>query len=91
MLTPMVGAETEFDLYNIGSGIGHSVSEIFDSLRRVTRVDFDITELPIPPTFVDRVVLNTDRYRAEFGASRLTALDEGVRFTFEEIRGQTHD
>jgi UDP-glucose 4-epimerase len=91
MLSPMVGVETAFDLYNIGSGIGHSVSEIIDSLRRVTQIDFDVMELPIPPTFVDRVVLNTDRYQFEFGASRHTALDEGVRLTYEEIRGQIHD
>jgi UDP-glucose 4-epimerase len=60
-------------------------------LRRVTQIDFDVMELPIPPTFVDRVVLNTDRYQFEFGASRHTALDEGVRLTYEEIRGQIHD
>ena len=88
MLTPMVGVETQSDLYNIGSGIGHSVGEIIDSLRRVTDIDFEVKELPIPPTFIDRVVLNTERYRSEFGAVQLTALDVGVRFTYEEIRAQ---
>lgn len=88
MLTPMVGVETQSDLYNIGSGAGHSVNEIIDSLRRVTDIDFEVNELPIPPTFVDRVVLNTTRYSREFGTTPLTALDEGVRRTYEEIRAQ---
>ena len=90
MITPMVGLDTEHDLYNLGSGAGHSVSDIIESLRRVTDTDFEIRELPIPATFVDRVVLNTERYRSEFGQAQLTLLDDGVRLTYEEIRGDTH-
>ncbi len=86
MLVPMVGVETEFDLYNVGSGVGYSVNEIIDSLHRVTGIDFAIDEQPAPPTFVDRVVLNTERHRSEFGVAKLTALDDGVRLTYEEIR-----
>jgi UDP-glucose 4-epimerase len=86
MITPLAGRTTEHDLYNLGSGAGHSVTEIIESLRRVTDTDFEIRELPTPPTFVDRVVLNTSRYRSEFGVTPLTALDDGVRLTYEEIR-----
>jgi UDP-glucose 4-epimerase len=64
----------------------NSVSEVFESLRRVTGEDVVIDVRPVPPTFVDRVVLNTDRYRREFGDAALTPLDEGVRLTYEEIR-----
>ncbi|MFC5930757.1 NAD-dependent epimerase/dehydratase family protein [Cryobacterium melibiosiphilum] len=88
MITPMVGVETDFDLYNLGSGAGHSVSEIIESLRRVTDIDFAVNEVPVPPTFIDRVVLNTTRYRSEFTTTALTALDDGVRMTYEEIQGQ---
>ena len=90
MIIPMVGLETDHDLYNLGSGAGHSVNDIIESLRRVTDTDFEISELPTPATFVDRVVLNTERYRTEFGLTELTQLDEGVRLTYEEIRGDTH-
>lgn len=90
MITPLVGQTTEHDLYNLGSGAGHSVSEIIESLRRVTDTDFEVRELPTPPTFVDRVVLNTARYRAEFGNTPLTVLDDGVRLTYEEIREDTN-
>lgn len=86
MIVPIVGRETEFNLYNLGSGEGYSVTEVFDSLRRVTGEDVVIDVRPVPPTFVDRVVLNTDRYRREFGETELTPLDEGVRLTYEEIR-----
>ena len=91
MVTPMVGVDTEFDLYNLGSGIGYSVTEIINSLHRVTGVDFAVEERPAPPTFVDRVVLDTERYRAEFGTADMTELDEGVRLTYEEIRDHPND
>lgn len=90
MITPMVGLDTRFDLYNLGSGTGHSVTEIIDSIARVVGTEFDILEQPVPPTFVDRVVLNTERYSSEFGNIPLTPLDEGIRLTHQEIRGQLH-
>lgn len=86
MIVPIVGRETEFDLYNLGSGEGYSVTEVFESLRRVTDIDFAIDVRPVPATFVDSVVLNTDRYRREFEGAELTPLDEGVRLTYDEIR-----
>ncbi|MDH6235939.1 NAD-dependent epimerase/dehydratase family protein [Cryobacterium sp. CG_9.6] len=90
MVIPMVGVDSQFDLYNLGSGEGHSVAGVIESLRRVTGLDFDVTEKPTPATFVDRVVLNTGRYRSEFGSVELTILDEGVRRTYQEIRGQSN-
>jgi UDP-glucose 4-epimerase len=81
MIVPFVGRETEFDLYNLGSGQGYSVTEVFESLRRVTDIEFAIDVRPVPATFVDHVVLNTDRYRREFDGSLLTPRVEGVRLT----------
>jgi UDP-glucose 4-epimerase len=88
MIIPFVGTSTRYDLYNLGSGKGYSVNEVIDSLRRVTGIDFPIESHPRPVTFVDRVVLDTSRYREEFGDARLTALDDGVRFVYNEIREQ---
>jgi UDP-glucose 4-epimerase len=85
MIVPVVGQPTQFDLYNVGSGIGYSVTEIFDSIRRVTGIDFAIEERPVPATFVDHVVLDTARFQAEFPFRDFTSLDEGVRSTYEEI------
>lgn len=88
MIMPLVGVKTDFDLYNLGSGVGHSVNDIFDSLRRVTGNEFAIEQRPIPKTFVDKVVLNTDRFISEFGSPSLTSLDTGVAATYAEILSQ---
>jgi len=87
MLAPLVGRETEFSLYNVGSGIGYSVNEVLATLAKVSGVDVDVVERPVPPTFVQRVVLDTSRFMGEFGAPHLTSLEQGARLTLEEIGG----
>jgi len=88
MITSMVGSTPQHDVYNLGSGVGHSVNEILDALRRVTGVDFEIEERQVPATFVDRVVLDTTRFGTEFGGLELTSLEAGISETYNEIRGQ---
>ncbi|MCI0158198.1 NAD-dependent epimerase/dehydratase family protein [Leifsonia shinshuensis] len=86
MIVPLTERATEYDLYNIGSGEGHTVEEVLAALRRVTETDFAIERRPTPPTFVDHVVLDTGRYRTEFGEMPLTPLDEGIRKTYIELK-----
>lgn len=88
MITRIVGRPTHHSLYNLGSGEGHSVGEVLSSLQRVTGIDFQIVEHPKPPTFVDRVVLDTTRFFNEFGRIALTPLDEGIRKTYLDIQDQ---
>jgi UDP-glucose 4-epimerase len=90
MILPVVSNSAHHDVYNLGSGVGHSVNDVFDALRRVTGVDFDVVSREIPPTFVDRVVLDTTRFRAEFGVTPMTPLDEGVRRTFDDMKAEFH-
>lgn len=89
MIIPMVDRTGRHEVYNLGSGSGHSVNEVLDALRRVTGVDFEIAVRDVPPTFVDRVVLDTARYRSEFQVLPSTSLDEGIRRTYEEMRAET--
>jgi UDP-glucose 4-epimerase len=91
MIGSTVGREPEHQIYNLGSGTGYSVNEVLSSLERVTGEAFEIEEKPAPATFVDRVVLDTRRFREEFGDMTLTSLDEGVKITNDEIRSQLSD
>lgn len=87
MILPIVeNGGGRHELYNLGSGLGHTVSDILAALRRVTGIEFEVAQRPVPPTFVDRVVLDTTRYTAEFGTPRFTDLDIGVRSTLEGMR-----
>lgn len=88
MILPVIETSPRFSTYNLGSGIGFSVAEVFASLRRVTGVDFAIDRLPQPKTFVDQVVLDVARYRDEFGGDDIqTPLDAGVQAVWNELKG----
>lgn len=88
MIRPMVGVKPRYDIYNLGSGIGHSVNQILEAVSRVSGLKLNIVERPRPTTFVEKVILDTSRYRAEFGEFPLTALDEGVLRTWEAMRDE---
>lgn len=87
MIVAFVGRDTQYDLYNLGSGFGLSVNDILAELRSVTGVDFAIEERPTPPTFVDRVILDTGRWAGEFEPIQLTPLAEGIRRTYADMVG----
>jgi UDP-glucose 4-epimerase len=87
-ITRLVGLKTDYDLYNIGSGIGYSVNEVLTVLGKVTGHEVVVEPREAPATFVDRVVLDTTRYQSEFGPLERTTLEEGARRTYEEIRAQ---
>ncbi|MBA4246742.1 MAG: UDP-glucose 4-epimerase [Microbacterium sp.] len=85
MIVRLTRTIPKHDVYNLGSGHGASVSDVIEAMRRVTRVDFGIELREKLSTFVDRSVLNVDRFVGEFGAVDLTPLDEGIRQTYTEM------
>lgn len=90
MITRMVGSPRKFGTYNMGSGEGHSVSDVLDAIHRVTKRNFVVVQEPTPASFVDRVVLDTSRYAAEFGPLDLTGLDAGIAKTFEYMEQEVN-
>lgn len=85
MIVRMVGRGQDDLVYNLGRGIGHSVTEILDVIRDVVGRDFEIDRRPAPPTFVDRVVLDIGRYTRTFGSVEFISLADGVTRTYREI------
>lgn len=90
MLSTILAGSPAQQVYNLGSGHGTSVTEILAALERVTGSPFAIEQQPTPVTFVDRVVLDTARFRSEFGDLPLTPLDEGIRRTFRAMEEGMH-
>ncbi|TFC33839.1 NAD-dependent epimerase/dehydratase family protein [Cryobacterium sp. TMT2-14] len=82
VIAEMTGIETEHDVYNLGSGRGNTVNNVLETIRKVTKQDFDIRQVPIPPTFVNKVVLDTTRISAEFSVRSLISLEHGIEKTW---------
>lgn len=87
MVSTVVGAPAQHPVYNVGSGVGHSVSSVLDEIRDITGVDFVRERRPAPPTFVPHVVLDTSRYEREFGRPALTTLHDGIEATYKALGG----
>ncbi|CAN5519763.1 NAD-dependent epimerase/dehydratase family protein [soil metagenome] len=84
MIVDTVGRDTDHATYNIGSGVGTSLTELLGVVEAVTGAAPLVEYRPEPPTFVHRSVLDTSRYAAEFGAPSLRSLEQGVNQTWEQ-------
>ena len=81
----MVERAPQHRAYNLGSGRGHSVAEVLAAVREVVGHDFDVLRVPQPATFVDHVVLDVSRFRAEYGSDRDLTLIEGIADTWTRM------
>lgn len=82
MIANTIDASTRHPIYNIGSGVGTSLTELLDIVGRVTGVDPIIEYADEPMTFVHRSVLDTSRYGAEFGHAVARDLETGISQTW---------
>jgi UDP-glucose 4-epimerase len=73
-------------VYNLGSGTGVSVNGLIESIQEVTGQQVRIEYRPKPATFVQKVVLNTDRFKSEFNLEPEVCLDAGLRKTWGYIK-----
>lgn len=89
MMVSTLRSEPEHDVYNLGSGNGHSLSEIVKAIESVTGKTVAIEHKEAPSTFVHTSVLNTDRYFDEFGRTKMASLDEGVKATYDYLKGDS--
>lgn len=72
--------------YNLASGVGTTLTGVFDVVEQVTGARLDLEQVSTPPSFVHTSVLDTGRYITQFGEPKLTPLREGVEATWERIR-----
>ena len=88
MVAATVQQRPRHSLYNVGSSVGHSVLQILDAVRQVTGREPTVTHRPQPSTFVNRVILDTSRFRSEFGTLPARSLTDGIAETWAEIVAQ---
>jgi len=82
MIALMPGTRSASQVYNLGSGIGKTVTQVLDTIREVTQRDFAIREIATPTTYLERSVLDTSLFTSEYDVGELFTLSEGVRKTW---------
>jgi UDP-glucose 4-epimerase len=76
------------DLYNLGSGSGHTINQIVDVMKQVVGQDFKIEHRENLATFVDKIVLNPNRFIEEFNLRPEVSLEDGINATWQYVTGQ---
>ena len=80
-----LGRTSAHHVYNVGSGIATTVNEVLQAISDVTGREYATVSTQTPPTFVHRAVLDTSRYRAEFGETNPVSLHQGIERTWNAI------
>jgi len=75
-------------IYNIGTGVGTSINEIFSRLSEATGYERNEVHGPPKAGEVFKIYLDVDRAAQELGWQPAVDLDEGLRATVEYFREQ---
>jgi UDP-glucose 4-epimerase len=86
MIVRSYEADNKFDEYNLGSGQGHTVNELIESVEKCAGYSIEKVEVETPASFVHTSVLSIDRYNEEFGNIELTSLEDGIARTWEYVK-----
>lgn len=78
--------DPKHSVYNVGSGVGYSLNQIIGAIAEVVGGQIVVEERDVPPTYVEKVVLATDRLQREFAdGSRDIQLLDGIELTWRAI------
>jgi UDP-glucose 4-epimerase len=72
-------------LYNLGSGQGHSINELVEVMERIIGKQVQKVQKENPATFINKVVLNTERFQTEFNLPPKVGLEDGIKRTWEYV------
>lgn len=86
MIVSIAHQDAAEEVYNLGSGQGNTIQEVLEIAERVSGKRATVQSEPIPPTFVDKVVLDTSRFTSEFHVTAKTDLQEGMQKTYAYIK-----
>lgn len=86
MIADMFAKPAQYDVYNIGSGDGVSVSQLVEAVQQASGKQAEVQHAPVPSTFVSKVVLDTRRFSEEFSLRPQTDLATGLKATYDYIQ-----
>ncbi len=69
-------------VYNLGSGIGHSLNEILDVIRKVTGREIDVAYKPKRSFDIPSIYLDICRARQELSWMPSVSLETGIEKTW---------
>jgi UDP-glucose 4-epimerase len=78
----LIRIEPPEQIYNLGSGVGTSVSEVLGLIEKVTGRKITVEQVPFPQSFVKVSSPSIARLTHEIGDVDFTSLEEGIQRTW---------
>ena len=69
----------KYRLYNVGSGVGHTILEVIGTIERELKRKSELTFVKAPDSFVHKIVLDCNRSINEFGDYRSISFENGIK------------
>ncbi len=86
MIVKSYDKDNQFSEYNLGSGQGHTVNELINSIEKHTGYSVGSKHIDVPLTFVYKSVLDINRFVQEFNIRPTVSLDEGIKRTWQYVK-----
>jgi len=82
MMVTAFFADSQYDLYNIGSGVQTELKHIVEEVENVLSKTAKIEYVEPPRTAIHNATISIDRYINEFGNPGLLTLEQGLKETY---------
>lgn len=87
-ISSLVACGASDEIYNVGSGEGHSVADILDVVRRVTGREVRIERVAGEYTGVRRSILDVSKLRTRTGWTPQVTIEEGISHLWRSLHAQ---
>ena len=85
-ITQSFDKENKFNLYNIGSGKGTAIKELWEMIKKITGTNIKSNFQPKRPFDIQSVVLDTMRFKKEYNWKSKSSLIQGIKKEFDWIK-----
>lgn len=86
MLAGSYAKPNKYNEYNLGSGHGVSVNELINAIETCASHRVEKEYMPAPATFLEKNVLDIDRFVEEFDIKPATSLEDGMQRTWDYVK-----
>lgn len=87
-LTIVMNKKCDHSVYNLGSGVGHSLSDILNVLEDCLNQKLNIQNIQFNKHDVNSNILDTDRFKSEFDWAAECSLKEGISQMINFYKGK---
>lgn len=86
MMAQTYDKAAKYKEYNLGSGNGESINDIVTAIEQCAGKTTQKHYVDVPPAFVEKIVLDTTRFREEFNIQPKVRLNDGIERTWKYVR-----